>query len=135
MKTFFGVAIAILAVCAMTFAQEPAYEAKASAHDLMSKVVGPNNGALGALRKAGGPQNDEDWATSGTAASLIAEVGQILQRGDRPDTEAWKDGAQRLVAGSSAVMAASQSKNAEAWTAALGEMGQGCRTCHKVHRQ
>ena len=135
MKIFFGVAIAALAVCGMTFAQHPAYEAKASAHDLMAKIVGPNNGVLGAMRKAGGPQNDEDWAASGTAASLIAEVGQIMQRGERPADEAWTDGAARLVAGASSVMAASTSKNAEAWTAALGEMGQGCRTCHKVHRQ
>jgi cytochrome c556 len=135
MKTFFGVAIATLAVCGMTFAQEPAYEAKAAVKDLMAKIVGPGNGTMGAMRKAGGPQSDEDWAGSLTTASLIAEVGQILQRGDRPDTEAWTDGAARLVAGASAVMAASESKNAEAWTAALGEMGQGCRTCHKVHRQ
>ena len=135
MKTFFGVAIATLAVCGMTFAQQPAYEAKASVKDLMAKIAGPGNSTMGAMRKAGGPQNDEDWAASATTASLIAEVGQILQRGNRPDTEAWTDGAARLVAGASAGMAASQSKNAEAWTAALGEIGQGCRTCHKVHRQ
>lgn len=135
MRTFFGVAIATLAVCGMTFAQQPTYEAKASVHDLMARIVGPGNGELGGMRKAGGPQSDEDWAKSATTASLIAEVGQIMQRGDRPDTEAWTDGAARLVAGASAVMEASKSKNAEAWTAALGEMGQGCRTCHKVHRQ
>jgi len=135
MKTFFGMAVAILAVCGMTFAQQPAYEAKASVHDLMAKIVGPGNGELGAMRKAGGPQSDENWAASLTTASLIAEVGQILQRGERPGDEAWTDGAERLVAGASALMAASKSKNAEAWTAAAGEMGQGCRTCHKVHRQ
>lgn len=135
MKTFFGMAIAILAVCGMTFAQQPGYVAKASVHDLMSKIVGPGNGALGAMRKAGGPQSDEDWAASGTTASLIAEVGQIMQRGERPGDEAWTDGAKRLVDGASAVMAASSSKNTEAWTTAMGEMVQGCRTCHKVHRQ
>jgi cytochrome c556 len=134
MKAFFGVAIATLAVCGITFAQQPAYEAKASVKDLMAKIVGPGNGEMGALRKAGGPQSDENWDASATTASLIAEVGQILQRGDRPSDEAWTDGTARLVAGASAVMAASKSKNAEAWTAALGEMGQGCRTCHKVHR-
>lgn len=135
MKTFFGMAVAILAVCGMTFAQQPAYEAKASVKDLMARIVGPDNAELGAMRKAGGPQSDEDWAKAATTASLIAEVGQILQRGERPADEAWTDGAARLVTGASSVMAASTSKNAEAWTAALGEMGQGCRTCHKVHRQ
>ena len=135
MKTFFGVAIAALAVCGMTLAQQPVYEAKASVKDLMAKIVGPGNGALGAMRKAGGPQTDDDWAASATTASLIAEMGQIMQRGDRPADEAWTDGAARLVAGASALMDASKSKNAEAWTAAAGEMGQGCRTCHKVHRQ
>ena len=135
MKTFFGVAIAALAVCGMTLAQQPVYEAKASVKDLMAKIVGPGNGELGAMRKAGGPQSDEDWAASATTASLIAEMGQIMQRGERPADEAWTDGAARLVAGASALMDASKSKNAEAWTAAAGEMGQGCRTCHKVHRQ
>jgi cytochrome c556 len=134
MKTFFGMAVATLAVCGMIFAQQPAYEAKASVHDLMAKIVGPGNAELGAMRKAGGPQSDENWAASVTTAALIAEVGQIMQRGDRPSDEAWTDGAARIVAGASAVMTASNSKNTEAWTAALGEMGQGCRTCHKVHR-
>lgn len=135
MKTFFGMAIATLAVCGMTFAQQPAYEAKAAVKDLMAKIVGPGNGELGAMRKAGGPQSDENWAASLTTASLIAEVGQILQRGDRPKDEAWTDGAQRLTTGATSLMAASKSKSTEAWTAAAGEMGQGCRTCHKVHRQ
>ena len=135
MRVLFGVAIAALAVCGMAFAQQPTYEAKASVKDLMAKIVGPGNAEMGALRKAGGPKSDENWAASLTTASLIAEVGQIMQRGDRPGDEAWTDGAARLVAGADAVMAASKSKNAEAWTAALGEMGQGCRTCHKVHRQ
>lgn len=135
MKTFFGMAIATLAVCGMTFAQQPAYESKAAVKDLMAKIVGPGNGELGAMRKAGGPQSDENWAASLTTASLIAEVGQILQRGDRPKDEAWTDGAQRLIAGATSLMAASKSKSTEAWTAAAGEMGQGCRTCHKVHRQ
>lgn len=135
MKTFFGMAVAILAVCGMTFAQQPAYQAKASAHDLMSKIVGPSNGEIGAMRKAGGPKSDEDWAASATTAAILAEMGEVLQMGERPKDEAWTDGAQRLTAGATSLMAASKSKNAEAWTAAAGEMGQGCRTCHKVHRQ
>ena len=135
MKTFFGVAIAALAVCGMAFAQQPAYEAKASVKDLMSKIVRPSNGEIGAMRKAGGPMSDEDWAASAATAAILAEVGQVLQMGDRPKDEAWTDGAQRLTAGATSLMAASKSKNAEAWTAAAGEMGQGCRTCHKVHRQ
>jgi len=135
MKTFFGMAIAILAVCGMTFAQEPAYEVKASTQQLMSKIVRPSNGEIGAMRKAGGPRSDEDWAAAAATASILAEIGQVLQMGDRPKDEVWTDGAQRLTAGATSLAAASKSKNAEAWTAAASEMGQGCRTCHKVHRQ
>jgi cytochrome c556 len=127
-------AVAILAVCGMTFAQHPVYEAKASPHDLMEKIVGPSNAQIAEMRKAGGPMSDEDWAASATTASILAEIGQVLQLGDRPDDEAWTDGAERLTAGATSLMAASKIKNTEAWTAAAGEMGQGCRTCHKVHR-
>lgn len=135
MRKFIGMAVAILAICSMAFAQEPAYEAKASAQEIMSQIVRPSNGNIGAMRKAGGPMSDEDWAASAATAAILAEVGQVLQMGDRPKDEAWTDGAQRLTAGATALSAASRSKNAEAWTAAAGEMSQGCRTCHKVHRQ
>ncbi len=135
MKLFWGMAAVTLAVCTIAFAQEPAYEAKASGKQIMQKLVGPNNGAIGGMRKAGGPQSDDDWAASQTAAAILAEAGQILQMGDRPKTEAWTDGAQRLTAGASAMLTAAAAKDGEAWTAAAGQIGQGCRTCHKVHRQ
>lgn len=134
MKTFFGMAIAILAVCSLAFAQQPAYQAKASAHDLMSKIVAPSNGVIGAMRKAGGPQTDEDWAASATAAALLAESGQLLQMGGRPKDQVWSDAAMGLANAASALLDASNSKNAEAWTAALGGIGQNCQSCHKVHR-
>ncbi len=135
MKIFWGIAAVALALSAVAFAEEPAYEAKASGKQIMQQMVRPNNGTIGGIRKAGGPQSDEDWASSQTAAAILAEAGQILQMGDRPKTEAWTDGAQRLTAGASAMLAAAESKDGEAWTAAAGQIGQGCRTCHKVHRQ
>ena len=77
--SFFGasphMAIATLAVCGMTFAQQPAYEAKASVKDLMAKIVFPGNSELGAMRKAGGPQTDENWAASATTTTTSITRG------------------------------------------------------------
>ena len=46
MKTFLGVAIAILAVCGLAVGQQSDYQAQASVKDIMAKMVGPNNGQL-----------------------------------------------------------------------------------------
>lgn len=133
MKTFLGVAIAILAVCGLAIGQQSDYQAQASAKDIMAKMIGPNNGQLRGMR-GNGPQSDEDWATARTAAAIMAEGGQLLEMGGRSKDDIWSDASEGLVSAAGALVAASDSKDVDAWKTALGGVGQNCQSCHKVHR-
>lgn len=133
MKTFFGLAIAILAVCGLAIGQEPSYTAHARAQDIMKTMVGPNNGALRGMAE-NGPQTDEDWATARTAAAIMAEAGEILNMGGRSKEGVWADAATGLAGAAGGVVAAADAKDVAAFKAALGGIGPNCQSCHKVYR-
>ena len=110
------------------------YQEVASVHDIMENVQKPAMDALVAMTKAGGPQNDDDWKHAKAHASILAESTQLLLMGSRVKDDVWTDGANRVIDGAKASMAAADSKNLDAWKTAGGTMGGGCRGCHKVHK-
>jgi cytochrome c556 len=110
------------------------YEEVASVHDIMENVQKPAMDSLAAMTKAGGPQNDDDWKKAKANASILAESTQLLLMGSRVKDDVWTDGANRVIDGAKKSMAASDSKNLDAWKTAGGTMGGGCRGCHKVHK-
>ena len=123
--------------CGLMFAAahaEHAYEAVGAVHGIMEYGVKPPNDKLGAMRKAGGPQNEKDWKSSEHAAGMIGESMNLALLGGRVKDDVWKEGAMSSLAGAKAVVAASKAMDTAAWNAGLGKMGQGCRGCHKVHR-
>ena len=134
MKSFFGLAIAILAVCGLAVGQEPSYTAHASGKDIMKTMIGPNNGALRGMAE-NGPQTDEDWAIARTAAAIMAEAGEILNMGGRYKEGVWADAASGLASAAGGVVAAADAKDAAAFKTALGGIGQNCQSCHKVYRK
>jgi cytochrome c556 len=110
------------------------YEGVAKVHDIMAIVQKPSMDQLAAIMKAGGPQSDDDWENSAAHAAILAESTQLLLMGGRVKDDVWSDGATAVIAGAKATVAASEAKDLAAWKAGLGQVGKGCRTCHKVHK-
>jgi cytochrome c556 len=110
------------------------YEGVADVHDIMEIVQKPSMDQLAAMMKAGGPQSDDDWKHSKAHASILSESTQLLLMGGRVKDDVWTSGAQAVIAGAKAAVAASGSHDLNAWKAGVGQMGKGCRTCHKVHK-
>jgi cytochrome c556 len=86
------------------------------------------------MMKAGGPQSDDDWKHSKAYASILSETTQLLLMGGRVKDDVWTSGATAVIAGAKGAVAASDAKDLAAWKAGVGQMGKGCRTCHKVHK-
>jgi len=126
--------LAALWMGAMTSAQAQSYEAKAEVEDLMSNFVSAANSRIGDMNEAGGPQNDEDWENSASAARALADISQVLLMVGRVKDRTWAEGAQAMGPAAEALATASTAKNMEQWNAARGQLGQTCRTCHEVHR-
>ena len=133
MKTFLGMALAILAVCGLAVAQHSDYQAKASIKDIMAKMVGPNNDQLREMQE-NGPQSEEDWATARTAATIMAEAAQLLEMGGRSKDGVWSETSKGLTSATGALVAASDSKDVDAWKVALSDVGPTCQSCHETHR-
>ena len=110
------------------------YESVADVRDLMAIVQKPSMDQLAAIMKAGGPQSDDDWNRSRAYASILTEATQLLLMGGRAKDEAWTDGANAIIGGAKAAVAASEAKDLSAWKAGIGQLGKGCRTCHTVHK-
>jgi cytochrome c556 len=110
------------------------YESVANAPDLMAFVQKPSMDQLAAIMKAGGPQSDDDWKLSRAHASILSEATQLLLMGGRVKDEVWTSGADLVIGGAKMAVTASESKDLAAWKSGIGQMGKGCRTCHKVHR-
>jgi cytochrome c556 len=126
------VALAVLGA-GLTYADHT-YEGVAEVHDIMELVQKPSMDQLAAIMKAGGPQSDDDWKHSKAHASILSETTQLLLMGGRVKDEVWTSGATTVIGGAKAAVAASEAKDLAAWKAAVGQMGKGCRTCHKVHK-
>ncbi len=133
MKTFLGMALAILAVCGLAVAQHSDYQAKASVKDIMAKMVGPNNDQLREMQE-NGPQSEEDWAAARTAATIMAEAAQLLEMGGRSKDGVWSETSKGLTSATGALVAASDSKDVDAWKAAQSDVGPTCQSCHETHR-
>ena len=115
-------------------AADHVYEEVASAHDLMDYVMKPSMDKLVAMNKAGGPQSEKDWKHAKAHASILAETGQLLLMAGRIKDEAWEKGARRVISGAKDSLAAAEATDVNAWRAAAGSIGRGCRSCHKVHK-
>ena len=110
------------------------YEGVAEVRDLMAVVQKPSMDQLAAIMKAGGPQSEDDWKHSKAYASVLSETTQLLLMGGRVKDDVWTSGAALVIGGAKTAVAASEAKDLAAWKAGVGEMGKGCRTCHKVHK-
>ena len=111
------------------------YSEVGSVHDIMEVVQGPSMKFVSDMMKAGGPQNDDDWKHVKARASVLGEASQLMLMGARVKDEPWTTGAMQVITGSKEVAAAADAKDAAALTAAMGALGSGCRTCHKVYKK
>ena len=112
-----------------------AYKEAASVHDIMEVVVGPTNKSLSAMMKAGGPASDDDWKHAGAGISVLGEAGHLMLMGARVKDDPWAPAANKLIDGSKAGVMAAKAKDGEAFRAAMGTVGAGCRSCHKVYKK
>lgn len=111
------------------------YEETASVHDIMEVVQGPSMKKLSAMMKAGGPQTDDDWKHAREHISILGETTQLLLMGNRVKDDPWTPGAQKVIDGSKQGTAAAKEKDGDAFRAAMGSVGAGCRSCHKVYKK
>ena len=111
------------------------YKKIATPHDIMEMVVKPAMGKIGAMKKAGGPANKKEWKTANAAASVIAEAGQLMLMGGRVKDDAWKNGANEVIAAAQKTMLGAYRMDMPSYSAGLEAMSAGCKTCHKVHKK
>lgn len=111
------------------------YEETASVHDIMEVVQGPSMKKLSEMMKAGGPQTDDDWKHAREHISILGETTQLLLMGNRVKDDPWTPGAQKVIAGSKQGTEAAKAKDGNAFRAAMGSVGAGCRSCHKVYKK
>ncbi|MDA1314275.1 MAG: cytochrome c [Acidobacteria bacterium] len=122
-----------LALAGLVFADHE-YAEVGSVHDIMEVVQGPSMKYVSEMMKAGGPQNDDDWKHAKARASVLAEASQLLLMGARVKDEPWTSSAMQTIAGAKEAVAAADAKDVEALRAAMGTLGGGCRSCHKVYK-
>ena len=121
---------------AAAVAQTPTYQQVATPKQIMAAVQKPAMDALAAMRKAGGPMDDKEWAVAQQNAAVLAETAQLLQLGTRPlDQDVWIKSSQRLLAGAAVSVQAAEAKDLKTWETSLNSMGGACRSCHNVHRK
>ncbi|MCY4586775.1 MAG: hypothetical protein OXB98_12125 [Bryobacterales bacterium] len=111
------------------------YEETASVHDIMEVVQGPSMKKLSEMMKAGGPQTDDDWKHAREHISILGETTQLLLMGNRVKEDPWTPGAQKVIDGSKQGTAAAKAKDGNTFRAAMGSVGAGCRSCHKVYKK
>jgi cytochrome c556 len=133
MRKFAFVAVLTVLGAGLIYADHT-YEGVADVHDIMELVQKPSMDQLAAMMKAGGPQSDDDWKHSKAFASILSETTQLMLMGGRVKDEVWTTGAASVINGAKGAMAASDAKDLAAWKGGVGQMGKGCRTCHKVHK-
>ena len=112
------------------------YVAVASNKQLMAAVQKPAMDSLADMMKAGGPQDDEQWAKAATNAAILAETSQLLHMGGRPkDTTVWPENADKVIASAKDLVKAAEAKDTEGFKKAMGGMGSGCRGCHNLYKK
>ncbi len=111
------------------------YKKVATPHDIMEMVVKPSMGKINAMKKAGGPANKKEWKTANAAASIIGEASQLMLLGGRVKDDAWRNGANEVIAAAGKTMMGAYRMDMESYSAGLEAMSAGCKTCHKVHKK
>lgn len=124
----------LLAVTGLVHADHT-YEETASVHDIMEVVQGPSMKKLSEMMKAGGPQSDDDWKHAREHISILGETTQLLLMGNRVKDDPWTPGAQKVIDGSKQGTAAAKAKDGDAFRTAMGSVGAGCRSCHKIYKK
>jgi len=123
-----------LALVSLVYADHQ-YTEVGSVHDIMEVVQGPSMKYVSAMMKAGGPQTDDDWKHAKARVSVLGESSQLMLMGARVKDEPWTSGAMQVIDGSRAAVAAADAKDGEAFRSAMGTVGGGCRSCHKVYKK
>jgi len=111
------------------------YSEVGSVHDIMEVVQGPSMNYVSEMMKAGGPQSDDDWKHAKARVAVLGEATQLMLMGARVKDEPWTSGAMKVIDGAKEAVSAADAKDAEAFRSAMGTLGSGCRTCHKVYRK
>ncbi len=130
-----SLALALSAVGAADNHEQFEYKKAAVAHDIMEMVMKPAMGKINAMKKAGGPSNKKEWKTANAAASILSEASQLMLLGGRVKDDAWRDGANEVVAAAAKTMQGAYRMDMESYNAGLKALGAGCKTCHKVHKK
>jgi len=82
-----------------------------------------------------GPADDEAWAEIALHAAMMNESAAVLMADDRCPDGAWAAACKTLDAGSLAVLAAVEAKDADAGLSAFKGMMGSCGACHKAHKK
>jgi cytochrome c556 len=126
--------LSLFALAGLAFAQQ--YQSIATSKQIMAAMQKPAMDSLAAMMKAGGPQDDKEWAIAEQSAAVLAETAQMLLMGSRPlDQTVWVKNSNGLLEAASASAKAAAAKDVTAWKASLGQMGANCKGCHSVHRK
>ena len=112
-----------------------AYQKAASVDDLMEYMVKPAMDKIKAYRKAGGPADKDEWKKAFGAISMVNEASQLVLMDGRVKDDAWRDGANQVVAASKDAMMGAYRMDPNGYSAGLKGMSAGCKTCHDVHKK
>jgi cytochrome c556 len=126
----------LLLLAGLAVAQSPQYTPVASTKQIMAALVKPSMDGIGATVKAGGPKDEKEWEVVQRNAAMLAEAAQLLELGNRPpDHDGWTKASHKLQELAEASAKAAQSKDAEAFKTAAGNIGASCKGCHSVYRK
>ncbi len=115
--------------------EEYVYKKAASAHEIMEYMVEPAMDKIKAYREAGGPSDKAEWKKAFGAVSMVSEATQLMLMGGRVKDDAWRDGANAVVAAARDTMMGAYRMDADGYNKGLKAMSAGCKTCHKVHKK
>ncbi|MGH9657003.1 MAG: hypothetical protein ACRD96_00575 [Bryobacteraceae bacterium] len=136
-------AVALL-LFATACARQPAFKPVATVKQLMQATIDPAADvlfeAVGTVISVEGveeiaPGNDEEWAEVQHAALTLAEAGNLLLIGDRPNDKKdkgddWTTMSQALVDAGVVALKAAEAKNPESLFEAGGKIYEVCQQCH-----
>ncbi len=83
-----------------------------------------------------GPADDDAWADIATHAAILNEISFTLMDDKRCPDATWAEAASKdMRAGSAAVVAAADAKDADAAMAGFKAMTTSCKKCHDAHKE
>jgi cytochrome c556 len=101
---------------------------------IMSGIVQANCAALGKGTKDA-PTDDKGWEALATNAALLNEASYLLMDDGRCPDGDWAGAAKALRAGSEAMLAQIEAKDAAGAAAAFKGVTDSCAACHKAHKK